>query len=169
MEKIASFEVDHDKLRQGLYTSRIDGKDGDIITYDLRMTVPNQTFLTPAGAHTFEHLFATYARMHSGKDVKDHVIYVGPMGCLTGFYAVVQDLSQEKVLEMIKGAMVFVSEFTGEIPGAARKECGNYKMHDLEKAKEYGKNMCEILKDWTTQKMNYAHAEKEIEQREFDF
>ena len=31
MKRIASFEVDHDLLTPGMYTSRV---DGDIITYD---------------------------------------------------------------------------------------------------------------------------------------
>ena len=31
MKRIASFEVNHDKLKPGMYTSRI---DGDITTYD---------------------------------------------------------------------------------------------------------------------------------------
>ena len=38
MERIASFSVDHDKLRPGMYISRI---DGDVITYDIRMKKPN--------------------------------------------------------------------------------------------------------------------------------
>ena len=31
MERIASFEVDHDKIVRGMYISRV---DGDIVTYD---------------------------------------------------------------------------------------------------------------------------------------
>ena len=37
MKRIASFEVNHDKLKPGMYTSRI---DGDITTYDIRMVYP---------------------------------------------------------------------------------------------------------------------------------
>ena len=60
MKRIASFEVNHDKLKPGMYTSRI---DGDITTYDIRMVYPNAgTYIEPAAGHTFEHLFATYAR-----------------------------------------------------------------------------------------------------------
>ena len=57
MKRIASFEVNHDKLKPGMYTSRI---DGDITTYDIRMVYPNAgTYIEPAAGHTFEHLFAT--------------------------------------------------------------------------------------------------------------
>ena len=54
MKRIASFEVDHDLLTPGMYTSRV---DGDITTYDVRMFYPNAgEYLYPAAAHTFEHL-----------------------------------------------------------------------------------------------------------------
>ena len=38
MRKIASFSVNHDKISEGIYVSRI---DGDITTYDMRMRKPN--------------------------------------------------------------------------------------------------------------------------------
>lgn len=78
MKRIASFEVNHDKLKPGMYTSRI---DGDITTYDIRMVYPNAgTYIQPAAGHTFEHLFATYAR---NSKFADQIIYCGPMGCQT--------------------------------------------------------------------------------------
>ena len=81
LKQIASFQVDHTKLVPGMYTSRV---DGDITTYDIRMVKPNcGTYLPYAAIHTFEHLFATYAR---STELSDQVIYVGPMGCRTGFY-----------------------------------------------------------------------------------
>ena len=70
MKRIASFEVNHDKLKPGMYTSRI---DGDITTYDIRMVYPNAgTYIEPAAGHTFEHLFATYAR---NSRFADSIIY----------------------------------------------------------------------------------------------
>ena len=60
MKTIASFTVNHDTLLPGLYVSRV---DGDIVTYDVRMKVPNSgDYLPTPAAHTIEHLFATYAR-----------------------------------------------------------------------------------------------------------
>ena len=38
MKKIASFTVDHDFIRPGMYVSRT---DGDTVTYDLRTRRPN--------------------------------------------------------------------------------------------------------------------------------
>ena len=80
MKRIASFTVNHDKLKKGMYISRI---DGDVITYDIRMKKPNGgSYLGNGELQTFEHLFATYAR---NSEYADQVIYVGPMGCRSGF------------------------------------------------------------------------------------
>ena len=38
MKTIASFTVNHDTLKEGMYISRI---DGDVVTYDIRMKLPN--------------------------------------------------------------------------------------------------------------------------------
>ena len=60
MQTIQSFTVNHDKLKPGMYLSRI---DGDCVTYDIRMVTPNAgIYLENDGLHTFEHLFATYVR-----------------------------------------------------------------------------------------------------------
>ena len=86
MKKIASFTVDHDKLEKGMYISRV---DGDVVTYDIRMKKPNMgDYLTNGALHTFEHLFATYAR---NTELSPQVIYIGPMGCRTGFYFLLRD------------------------------------------------------------------------------
>ena len=83
MERIASFCVDHNTLVPGMYLSR---KDGDVLTWDIRMKTPNKgSYLSPACAHTIEHLFATYAR---NSKWSEHVIYVGPMGCPDRFLSV---------------------------------------------------------------------------------
>lgn len=151
MKKIASFTVDHTVLKKGMYISRI---DGDIVTYDVRMKKPNgNDYLDMAAAHTIEHLFATFARNTS---VADNVIYIGPMGCRTGFYFLVRNnISHSDAIKIVKEAMEFIADFNGKIPGVSAKECGNYLEHDLEKAKETAKDMAEVLADWNENKLNY--------------
>ena len=130
MKKIASFSVNHDKLKKGMYVSRIDG-----------------------ALHTFEHLFATYARNSA---LSDSVIYVGPMGCRTGFYFLLRDnVSRLDALHLVQESFAFIRDFEGEIPGSRREESGNYKEHDLKGAKETAVDMLEVLKDWTPEKMEY--------------
>ena len=151
MKKIASFTVNHDKLQKGMYISRV---DGDVITYDIRMKTPNAgDYLSNGALHTFEHLFATYARNSA---LSDSVIYVGPMGCRTGFYFLLRDrVSRAEALALVKESFAFIEQFEGEIPGSRREECGNYLEHDLSGAKETAADMLCVLKNRTPEKMEY--------------
>jgi S-ribosylhomocysteine lyase len=150
LKQIASFAVDHTKLDPGMYTSRI---DGDVITYDIRMKKPNAgDYFTTAAGHSMEHLFATYVR--SG-ELSDHVIYVGPMGCRTGFYLLVRDLTPEQAIKLTQDAMAFIATYDGPVPGATEKECGNYRDQDLEGARELATDMSRVLEGWTPEKLAY--------------
>lgn len=151
MKTIASFTINHDLLDVGMYTSRV---DGDVVTYDVRMKKPNAgEYLEDSGLHTFEHLFATFAR---NSEYSHSVVYVGPMGCRTGFYFLVRDsISPEKAINIVYDAFCFIADFEGTIPGSERKECGNYVAHDLVAAKKYAKDMLPILRDWTVEKLVY--------------
>lgn len=150
MKRIASFTVNHDVLVPGMYTSRV---DGDITTYDIRVVVPNcGAYPENAALHTFEHLFATYAR---NSELGGQVIYCGPMGCRTGFYFLVRDMAPEDAIRMVQETMAFVRGFTGEIPGASRRECGNYREHDLNGAKAIAEKMSCVLEGWTPARLIY--------------
>ena len=151
MKKIASFTINHNTLMPGVYISRI---DGDITTYDMRFVKPNTPpYLPNPVMHTIEHLFATYAR---NSKFADNVIYFGPMGCRTGFYFLVRDkISHQEALDLFRESLNFIKDFTGKIPGTNKIECGNYLEHDLEGAKKIAKDMSEVLKNWTVEKMRY--------------
>ena len=152
MKRIASFTVNHDVLTKGMYVSRV---DGDVITYDLRMKTPNMgDYLNNGAMHTFEHLFATYARNSA---LSEQVIYVGPMGCRTGFYFLLRDsVSREEALKLVQESFAFIAQFEGKIPGSERIECGNYLEHDLQGAKAVAEDMLQVLENWSAEKMNYA-------------
>ena len=151
MERIASFSVNHDKLEKGIYVSRI---DGDVISYDIRMKKPNGgDYLESPAMHTFEHLFATYAR---NSEFSESVVYVGPMGCRTGFYLLMRDsVKKSDVIKLVKETFEFIKNFDGEIPGNKREECGNYQEHDLKGAKLVAEDMTKVLENWTEEKMKY--------------
>ena len=151
MKKIASFTIDHTILTKGMYTSRI---DGDCVTYDIRTKLPNREPVMENGAiHTLEHLFATFVR---NSDIKDSVIYFGPMGCRTGFYFIVRDcVSAQTAIETTKKAFAYCRDFEGEIPGSTEKECGNYRDHDLVGAKGIAEDMIKVLAGWTTENLEY--------------
>lgn len=150
MKKIASFCVDHTKLKEGMYISRI---DGDITTYDIRMTKPNSgVYLENASMHTLEHLFATYVR---NSRFEDEIIYVGPMGCRTGFYFLVRNVAPKDVIALVQDTMDYIAKYEDDIPGVSAKECGNYLEHNLDGAKSIAHHMCGILKNWSVDKLNY--------------
>ena len=151
MDRIASFSVNHDLLEKGMYISRV---DGDVVTYDIRMKKPNGgDYLGYAELHTFEHLFATYARNSA---YKDSVVYVGPMGCRTGFYLLLRDtVSSRDAIDLVRQSFSFIAEFEGEIPGAKRQECGNWLEHDLAGARRTAADMLAVLENWNTEKLAY--------------
>ena len=138
--KIASFTVDHDLLTEGIYVSRI---DGDITTYDLRTRVPNAgDYMDNLTMHSVEHMFATYVRASS---IGDKVIYFGPMGCQTGFYLLTRGLDNATVLSAVIDVLTKIVNHDGEMFGAVRRECGNYKNLDLACAKVECKRYLDIL------------------------
>lgn len=150
LKLIKSFQIDHDKLKPGMYVSRI---DGDIVTYDLRFKVPNAgDYLDNAALHTIEHLFATFVR---SSDKADNIVYFGPMGCRTGFYFIVRNMSDADAVELVKKAFDFICKFEGKIPGTERRECGNYLEHDLFGALEESTEYSKVLKSVTVETLKY--------------
>ena len=130
MRKIASFSVNHDKIVEGIYVSRI---DGDITTYDMRMRKPNMgDYIDNITMHSLEHMFATYVRNSS---IGENVIYFGPMGCQTGFYLLVRNESDQKVLSVVKSVLEGIINYDGQIFGNKREECGNYRNLNLDAAR----------------------------------
>ena len=153
MERIASFCVDHTTLLPGMYLSRRDGAEGEILTWDIRMKQPNKgSYLSPAAAHTLEHLFATYAR---NSKYSKGVVYVGPMGCLTGFYLVTTGLTPAEALSLTVESFRFMAAFEGDVPGASEVECGNYRDMDLPAAKAEAAAMLPVLEALTAEDLHY--------------
>ena len=150
MKRIASFEVDHTDLQKGMYTSRV---DGDVVTYDIRTRRPNvEEVMDNASIHTVEHLFATFVR---NSPLADKIIYFGPMGCRTGFYFLVRDMSQEDAIRLTQEAFAFIVAYEGEIPGVSAAECGNYRDHSLEGAIAEAKLFLPVIEKVTTESLVY--------------
>ena len=156
MKKIASFTIDHNLLQPGLYVSRKDriGQE-TVTTFDLRVTSPNEEpVMNTAEVHTIEHLAATYLR--NSPQWKDKVIYFGPMGCRTGFYLLLAgDLTSEDVLPLVRDCFVFIRDFSGEVPGASAKDCGNYLDMNLPMARYWGKRYSQLLEHISPDRLVY--------------
>lgn len=140
MEKIASFTIDHTRLLPGIYVSRKDNINGNIITtFDLRLTRPNfEPVINTSEIHTIEHLAATFLRNH--QVYAEKIIYFGPMGCRTGFYLLMAgDYQSKDIVDLMIELFEFMSEFDDEVPGASAKDCGNYLDMNLPMARYISK------------------------------
>ena len=151
MERIKSFEIDHNLLDPGFYISR---EDGDVITYDLRTRKPNMgAYMDNATMHSLEHMFATMVRNSS---VSDQVVYFGPMGCQTGFYLLVRDaVKPMEVFELTKQILADILAYEGPVFGASAIECGNYRNLSLEAAKKECEQYLKVLQAQTNMEFTY--------------
>jgi S-ribosylhomocysteine lyase len=156
MEKIASFQIDHLRLKPGVYVSRQD-RFGETVftTFDLRFKEPNkEPVMDQSALHTLEHLGATFLRSH--KEWADRTVYFGPMGCRTGFYVIFEgQLASEDILPVLREMFDWILAFDGAIPGAAPAECGNYLEQNLAMAKWEAKRYAELLKNPASENVRY--------------
>ena len=93
---VESFNLDHRRVRAP-YVRIADRKElpgGDtLIKYDVRFCQPNSEHLDMRAVHSIEHLSAELMRDHT-----DRLIDFSPMGCQTGFYALMLGVESEEVL-----------------------------------------------------------------------
>ena len=157
MNKIATFEVDHTQLKPGVYLSRQDAVGNTAVTtFDVRFTAPYRELpLSPEILHTLEHLCAVYLREKSSWSSR--ILYWGPMGCQTGFdLLVIGNVSAREIVPVLREMCLFVAAFEGEIPGAQFAwQCGNYKLHDLQGAKQAAQKLAGVLAAWNEQDSHY--------------
>ncbi|PZT48687.1 S-ribosylhomocysteine lyase [Helicobacter valdiviensis] len=142
MPLLDSFKVDHTKMpapavRLGKVMHT---KSGDeICVFDLRFCKPNAEILSQEGIHTLEHLFAGFMRDHLNNNEVE-IIDISPMGCRTGFYmSLIGKPSEEAVKNAWKASMEDILK-VDNIPEANELQCGTYKMHSLEAAKQIAKD-----------------------------
>jgi S-ribosylhomocysteine lyase len=140
VRRIKSFEVNHDLLEPGIYISRV---DGDVTTFDMRTRKPNSgDYMDNLTMHSLEHRFATYVR---SSELGGDVIYFGPMGCQTGFYLLVRNADAQRVLNVVRDVLEKIVNHAGDMFGATRIECGNYRNLSLDAAKAEAQLYLDIL------------------------
>ncbi len=154
MERIASFSVDHTRLQPGMYLSR---RDGDTATIDLRLRRPNTgDLLSNAALHSVEHIMATILRSSPEKDA---VLYFGPMGCQTGFYALFDQskLPLDGIVALLKRAFDQAAAWDKPMPGQSAVECGNYRNLDVALCRRECAAYAEVIKHWTVDQLDYEY------------
>lgn len=156
MERIKSFEINHNILEPGFYISR---EDGDIITYDLRTRKPNAgDYMSNIAMHSVEHMFATCIR---NSRIAPEVVYFGPMGCQTGFYLLVRNRKPSEVFAITKEILTQILEYEGPVYGASAIECGNYRNLSLDEAKQECQRYLEVLNAQTNMEFTYPKENEE--------
>ena len=152
MERIASFNVDHNVLVPGLYLSR---RDGSVTTLDMRFKKPNTgDLLTNPEMHSCEHIMATFLR-NSAK--KDAIVYFGPMGCQTGFYFLYDNtkMTDAEAIDLLKKTVADGAVYDGPMPGKSPVECGNYINLDTAHSRRCLAYYLDVIKDWTEADLVY--------------
>jgi len=146
MPLLDSFMVDHTKMPAPAVrvAKTMQTPCADTITvFDLRFCKPNQEIMGERGIHTLEHLFAGFMREHLNSD-KVEIIDISPMGCRTGFYmSLLGNPSEEEVVKAWEASMqdVLKVKSQNDIPELNIYQCGTYKMHSLDEAKEIASNV----------------------------
>ena len=141
MTKVESFSLDHTKVRAP-YVRKCNtqkGIKGDIISkFDLRFLQPNEEVMPTSAIHSLEHLLAGFMR-----EKIENIIDISPMGFRTGFYMIAWgEVEVDIVIEALEYSLRRVIE-EEEVPAANALQCGNYKDHSLELAKDYANKAIE--------------------------
>jgi len=146
MPLLDSFMVDHTKMPAPAVrvAKTMTTPSGDTITiFDLRFCRPNKEILSSEGIHTLEHLYAGFMRAHLNSDDVE-IIDISPMGCRTGFYmSLLGSPDETRVVKAWELSMknILGVEKQDDIPELNAYQCGTYKMHSLEDAKNIAKNI----------------------------
>ncbi|MCL6421807.1 S-ribosylhomocysteine lyase [Brachybacterium sp. JHP9] len=143
---VESFNLDH-RTVVAPYIRIADSKtlpQGDVLTkFDVRFTQPNVSALDSDVVHSLEHLMAEHMRNHT-----DAVIDVSPMGCRTGFYALlVGEHTPEDFAPVLEATLRDVLE-ASEVPAANEIQCGWGAHHTLEGAQAAARAFLEQRAQW---------------------
>ncbi|MCL2765303.1 MAG: S-ribosylhomocysteine lyase [Treponema sp.] len=156
MEKIESFQVDHLRLKPGVYVSRKDAFGALVLTtFDLRFKEPNkEPVMDQPALHTIEHLCATFLR--SNAEWSGKTVYFGPMGCRTGFYVILEgDYQSKDILPLLLEMYDWIEGFNDSIPGASAIECGNWREQNIDMAKWECRRYASIIRNAGRENLEY--------------
>lgn len=130
---VESFNLDH-RTVAAPYVRIADRKQlpgGDtLVKYDVRFTQPNRGHLEMPTVHSIEHLTAEHMRNHT-----DALIDFSPMGCQTGFYALMLGVETEEFERLLELTFRDILDAT-EVPAANEVQCGWGRNHSLSAAQD---------------------------------
>ena len=151
MERTASFRADRRRIDVGMYIARV---DGDIVTYDIRMTRPNGgEYLEPPVIHTIEHIFSSFVK---SSEFGRGIVYVGAKASRTGFDLLTRGMNHVAVIKLVKDACAYISRFDDRIPRCSEEECGNFREHDLKGARKAVAPILKAIENYTVEMLDYS-------------
>ena len=125
---VESFNLDHTRVVAPFVRiadrKRLPGGD-ELVKYDVRFCQPNREHLEMKAVHSIEHLSAELMRNHN-----DRLIDFSPMGCQTGFYALMLGVETEEFLPLLEATFRDILTAT-EVPAANEVQCGWGASHTL--------------------------------------
>lgn len=77
------------------------------------------------------------------------------MGCQTGFYLLVRNADNEKVLAVLKDCLRKTLAHEGPVFGASAAECGNYRCLSIEAAKTECRRYLTVLENLVNPDFKY--------------
>lgn len=144
---VESFNLDH-RAVAAPFVRVADRKElpgGDVLVkYDVRFTQPNESSLDMKSIHSIEHLTAELLRNHT-----DKLIDFSPMGCQTGFYALMLGVEPDEFLPLLERGFADILEAT-EVPAANETQCGWGANHTLEGAQDAVRAFLAARTEWET-------------------
>ena len=144
---VESFNLDH-RAVVAPYVRVADRKElpgGDVLVkYDIRLTQPNVEHLDMKTVHSIEHMTAELMRNHT-----DALIDFSPMGCQTGFYALMLGVEYDEFLPLLETAWRDLVA-ADAVPAANEEQCGWGANHSLEGAQQAVQAFLDARPEWTT-------------------
>ena len=142
---VESFNLDH-RAVAAPYVRIADRKElpgGDtLIKYDVRFAQPNESHLEMPAIHSIEHLTAEHMRNHT-----DALIDFSPMGCQTGFYALMLGTEDAEFKDLLEATFKDILD-ADEVPAANEVQCGWGANHSLEDAQSAVRSFLEERTSW---------------------
>ena len=143
---VESFNLDHTRVAAPFVRvadrKRLPGGD-ELVKYDVRFCQPNREHLDMRAVHSIEHLTAELMRNRT-----DRLIDFGPMGCQTGFYALMLGVGTEEFLPLLEATFRDILS-AQEVPAANEVQCGWGANHSLAAAQEAVRDFLAAREEWT--------------------
>ena len=142
---VESFNLDHTKVAAPFVRvadrKQLPGGD-ELVKYDVRFCQPNQEHLEMDTVHSIEHLSAELMRNHT-----DKLIDFSPMGCQTGFYALMLGVEPDEFIQLMATTFEDIQS-ADQVPAANERQCGWGAHHSLKGAQEATAHFLAARESW---------------------